>query len=147
MNENIPGFADLGLDPGLLLGVQDLGFEKPTPIQAQTIPILLSGDHDLFGLAQTGSGKTAAFGLPLLQHLDLQARGVQALVLSPTRELCVQISNDLEKFAARTEGIRILAVYGGQGSRLKSAVSVRVFRWWSLPQVVSWTSWSERPWT
>jgi ATP-dependent RNA helicase DeaD len=110
MNENLPGFADLGLNPGLLLGVQDLGFEKPTPIQAQTIPILLSGDHDLFGLAQTGSGKTAAFGLPLLQHLDLQARGVQALVLSPTRELCVQISNDLEKFAARTEGIRILAV-------------------------------------
>ena len=131
MNENLPGFADLGLDPGLLLGVQDLGFEKPTPIQAQTIPILLSGDHDLFGLAQTGSGKTAAFGLPLLQHLDLQARGVQALVLSPTRELCVQISNDLEKFAGRTEGVRILAVYGGAGiqaqiSRLRSGVQVVV---------------------
>jgi ATP-dependent RNA helicase DeaD len=131
MNSTVPGFADLGLVPGLLLGVQDLGFESPTPIQAQTIPLLLSGDHDLFGLAQTGSGKTAAFGLPLLQHLDPAAKGIQALVLSPTRELCVQIASDLHKFSARMSGIQILAVYGGAGihtqiSKLRSGVQVVV---------------------
>ncbi len=131
MHSETPGFADLGLSPGLLLGVQDLGFEKPTPIQAQTIPVLLSGDHDLFGLAQTGSGKTAAFGLPLLQHLDAEARGVQALVLSPTRELCVQITADFERFAARLDRVSVLAVYGGAGiqaqiGRLKKGVQVVV---------------------
>ena len=87
-------FTDFGLDSKLLKAIEDLGFKQPTPIQAAAFEILLSQSTDLVGLAQTGTGKTAAFGLPLLAAIDANSKKVQALVLAPTRELCLQISKD-----------------------------------------------------
>lgn len=94
-------------------GIQDLGFIAPTPIQEKAIPVLLSGDRDFVGLAQTGTGKTAAFGLPLLQQLDIKRRQPQGLVLCPTRELCLQITNDLKNFSKYLGEVSVVAVYGG----------------------------------
>ena len=89
-------FLDLGLSNELLNAVAELGFEKPTPVQARIIPTLLVEDNDVVCLAQTGTGKTAAFGLPVLEYLDTSDQTTQVLVLSPTRELCRQITQDLE---------------------------------------------------
>ncbi|WP_372794701.1 DEAD/DEAH box helicase [Pontiella sp.] len=105
-------FSDLGLSPDTLKSIQLLGFETPTPIQEQAIPILLEGSKDFVGLASTGTGKTAAFGLPLLERVDPTNDMPQAIILSPTRELCLQIADDLKKFA-RHQNISITAVYGG----------------------------------
>ncbi len=105
-------FRELGLEESLLNAVTDLGFETPTIIQEKAIAALLSGKHDLVGLAQTGTGKTAAFGLPLLQSIDADAKKVQGLILSPTRELCVQIADDLTKFA-KYKKVKNVAIYGG----------------------------------
>ena len=91
-------FADLGLEPTLLEAVHDVGYESPSPIQEQAIPPLLEG-LDMIGQAQTGSGKTAAFGLPMLQYVDPSDPDVQALVLTPTRELCIQVTQDLPALA------------------------------------------------
>jgi ATP-dependent RNA helicase DeaD len=106
-------FETLGLSKGLVESVQQLGFETPTPIQEQAIPILLKGDRDFVGLAQTGTGKTAAFGLPLLELVDDESRDTQALVLAPTRELGLQITSDLENFSEKFKKFNIVAVYGG----------------------------------
>jgi ATP-dependent RNA helicase DeaD len=106
-------FTTLGLQADVLEGITKLGFTDPTPIQQQAIPVLLTGTRDFIGLAQTGTGKTAAFGLPLLQLLDFSERRTQALILAPTRELCVQISNDIQKFASNMKGVQIVPVYGG----------------------------------
>lgn len=106
-------FESLGLQEPILKGITDLGFVSPTPIQEQAIPVLLSGDRDFVGLAQTGTGKTAAFGLPLLQQLDLKLTKPQGLVLCPTRELCLQITNDLKNFSKYLGDVSIVAVYGG----------------------------------
>ncbi|MDT8390673.1 MAG: DEAD/DEAH box helicase [Lentisphaeria bacterium] len=106
-------FQELGLSENLLRGIADLGFEIPTPVQAAVIPKLLEGDRDLIAQAQTGTGKTAAFGLPVLQRVNPSSPDTQALILAPTRELCMQISRDLEGFAKRLPGIRVTAVYGG----------------------------------
>jgi ATP-dependent RNA helicase DeaD len=106
-------FEALGLSKGLVESVQLLGFEVPTPIQEKAIPVLLEGNRDFVGLAQTGTGKTAAFGLPLLDLIDDKSRDTQALVLAPTRELCLQITNDLENFSEKVKRINIVAVYGG----------------------------------
>jgi ATP-dependent RNA helicase DeaD len=106
-------FKKLGLEPRVLEGISKLGFETPTPIQEQAIPALLTGSRDFIGLAQTGTGKTAAFGLPLLQILDFTSKKTQALVLAPTRELCVQIAKDIENFASNMKGVNIVPVYGG----------------------------------
>ncbi len=106
-------FSDLGLRQELLSAIEDLGFTQPTPIQEQAIPILLQATTDFVGLAQTGTGKTAAFGLPLLHLVDTRRREVQGLILSPTRELCLQISTDLERYSAHMPQLRICAVYGG----------------------------------
>ncbi|MFH5823238.1 DEAD/DEAH box helicase [Georgenia sp. AZ-5] len=105
-------FADLGLPAQLLDAVSDLGFTTPTDIQAEAIPVLLAG-RDVVGIAQTGTGKTAAFGLPLLAEVDPARRAVQALVLSPTRELAMQVSDAIASFAHRTRDLRVLPVYGG----------------------------------
>ena len=106
-------FNELGLSQDLLKAVADLGFENPTPIQEKTIPALLSENKDIVALAQTGTGKTAAFGLPLLGKVNENSKKTQALILAPTRELCVQISNDLKNFSKYILGLRILPVYGG----------------------------------
>jgi len=106
-------FEKLGLDPRVLEGISKLGFENPTPIQEQAIPALLTGSRDFIGLAQTGTGKTAAFGLPLLQILDFTSKKTQALILAPTRELCVQIAKDITNFASNMKGVNIVPVYGG----------------------------------
>ena len=94
-------FESLGLNGELLTAVQALGFTEPTPIQQKAIPVLLQGTRDFIGLAQTGTGKTAAFGLPLLQLIRRQDRYPQALIICPTRELCLQITGDLDKFKGK----------------------------------------------
>jgi ATP-dependent RNA helicase DeaD len=106
-------FEALGINEQLVKAVTDLGFENPSPIQEQAIPVLLEEDTDLVGLAQTGTGKTAAFGLPLLQKVDFSSRATQAIILCPTRELCVQITKDLENYAKYIQGTNIVPVYGG----------------------------------
>lgn len=106
-------FEELNLKAELLSAISDLGFTEAMPVQEQVIPLLLDGETDLIALAQTGTGKTAAFGLPILQRLDTTNRNVEALVLSPTRELCLQIATDMEKMAAHLPGVKIGAVYGG----------------------------------
>jgi len=106
-------FEELGIEEILLQGIHSLGFTEPTPLQEQAIPILLSGTKDFVGLAQTGTGKTAAFGLPLLQLVDTKARTPVALMVCPTRELCMQITKDLMNFGKFKKGIKTVAVYGG----------------------------------
>ncbi len=106
-------FEELGLSENLLKAVVELGFENPMPVQEEVIPFLLDGGGDLVALAQTGTGKTAAFGLPLLQRIDAESTDTQALILSPTRELCMQIAEDLKDYAKYSGGIRIVPVYGG----------------------------------
>ncbi|MBC7381362.1 MAG: DEAD/DEAH box helicase [Bacteroidia bacterium] len=106
-------FSDLGVEQSILNAIQELGFENPTPIQEQTIPVFLENGRDILGLAQTGTGKTAAFGLPILQLLDLRAKHIQALIICPTRELCMQISRDLATYSKNKPGINVVSVYGG----------------------------------
>lgn len=106
-------FDALGLSGQLVETIRQMGFETPTPIQEKAIPVLLQGNTDLVGLAQTGTGKTAAFGLPLIQLVDEKNRSTQALILAPTRELSVQITNDLENFSSAVKDLNIVTVYGG----------------------------------
>ena len=107
-------FADLGLEDAVLKALKDVGYETPSAIQAATIPPLLAG-RDVVGLAQTGTGKTAAFALPILARLDLAQKTPQALVLAPTRELALQVCEAFESYAAHLRGVHVLPVYGGQG--------------------------------
>jgi ATP-dependent RNA helicase DeaD len=106
-------FESTGLSQPLLQAVGNLGFTKPMPVQAEVLPILLSESTDLVGLAQTGTGKTAAFGLPLLQRIDLGRKHTQSVILCPTRELCMQITGDLQNFGRFLDGLNVVAVYGG----------------------------------
>jgi ATP-dependent RNA helicase DeaD len=106
-------FEELGLRPELLRAIKDLGFEKPTPIQERTIPAIMENKEDIVALAQTGTGKTAGFGLPIQQSVDTSLEEVQALILSPTRELCVQIGKDLESYSKYIPDIKQTTVYGG----------------------------------
>src|ERR687890_2831243 len=108
------GFADLGIDKRVLKALHDVGYETPSPIQAATIPALLEGRH-VVGLAQTGTGKTAAFAVPILSQLDLKQKEPQALVLAPTRELALQVAEAFERYAERLPGVHVLPIYGGQG--------------------------------
>lgn len=110
-------FRVLGLEGEILKGVADLGFETPSPVQEKAIPVILGEENDLVVLAQTGTGKTAAFGLPLLQKVDGKLNKIQILILSPTRELCVQIGNDLKNYAKYRPDLRITSVYGGTDIR------------------------------
>ncbi len=106
-------FNQLGIRHDIVNAISELGFENPTPIQEQSIPVLLTGSNDFVGLAQTGTGKTAAFGLPLLELLDFEENYPQALVLCPTRELCLQIANDIKNYSKKMSNVNIVAVYGG----------------------------------
>lgn len=123
-------FASLGLIDPILKALSDVGYEKPSPIQAATIPTVLAGT-DILGQAQTGTGKTAAFALPVLSNLDLSQRDPQVLVLAPTRELAIQVAEAFQKYAANLPGFRVAPIYGGQGygnqlSQLKRGVHVVV---------------------
>ncbi|RXR23366.1 DEAD/DEAH box helicase [Flavobacterium stagni] len=106
-------FEQLGLNAQLLQAIGDMGFETPSEIQEKAIPVLLEQETDLVALAQTGTGKTAAFGFPLIQKIDVDDRTTQALILSPTRELCLQITNELKQYSKYIKGLNVVAVYGG----------------------------------
>ncbi len=106
-------FEDLGLSKDTLKAVEDLGFEEPSPIQVLAVPTIMAG-RDVVGQAQTGTGKTAAFGLPIVERVDVKKRAPQALVLCPTRELCIQVAEEIGKLAARRRGLQVLPIYGGQ---------------------------------
>lgn len=124
-------FESLGLNESIVKSITELGFTSPTPIQEKAIPVLLSGTKDFVGLAQTGTGKTAAFGLPLLQLIQISDKFPQALIICPTRELCLQITNDLSTFSKHIRGLSTEAVYGGasitmQIRNLKKGVQIVV---------------------
>ncbi len=106
-------FEEMGFTPGILKSIQELGFNNPMPVQEKVIPLMLNEEKDIIALAQTGTGKTAAFGLPLVMTTDTEVNDTQALILCPTRELCMQITGDLNDFAKHTGQLKILAVYGG----------------------------------
>lgn len=106
-------FKELGISPEILKAINELGFENPMPVQAETLPVLLNNDVDLVALAQTGTGKTAAFGLPMIQKMDYSNKDTEVLVLCPTRELCIQISKDCKNYSKYIEDCIILPVYGG----------------------------------
>lgn len=107
-------FKELGVCEELLTAIAEMGYEKPMPIQEEVIPFILSDTDDLIALAQTGTGKTAAFGLPLLTMSDVSLHQIQTLILSPTRELCIQISNDLKNYSKHLKGMKVVPVYGGE---------------------------------
>ena len=124
------GFAELGLSGQVLEALDNIGYETPTPIQLQTIPVILDGG-DILGQAQTGTGKTAAFALPLLSTIDLSRAEPQVLILTPTRELAIQVAEAFQRYAACMEDFHVLPIYGGQDysgqlRRLKRGVHVVV---------------------
>jgi len=124
-------FDSMGLDPSVVEAISELGYKEPTPVQEQAIPLLLSKDTDLVALAQTGTGKTAAFGLPLISKIDVNSKNTQALILSPTRELALQISKELKGFSKYVKGLNIATVYGGasiegQRKELRSGAQIIV---------------------
>ena len=124
-------FKALGLNKALLDAVSDLGFETPSEVQEKTIPILLEDETDLVALAQTGTGKTAAFGFPLIQKIESESRTTQGLILSPTRELCLQITNEMKQYAKYVKGLNIVAIYGGasiqdQAKQIKKGAQIIV---------------------
>jgi len=106
-------FEELGVSPEILKAIKEMGYENPMPVQEEVIPYLLGNGNDVVALAQTGTGKTAAFGLPLIQKVDVKHRAPQALILCPTRELCLQIAGDLNDYSKYIDGLKILPVYGG----------------------------------
>ncbi|MBR0072820.1 MAG: DEAD/DEAH box helicase, partial [Bacteroidales bacterium] len=106
-------FEELGIEGRLLKAITEMGFEKPMPVQEQVLPLLLTQTTDLVALAQTGTGKTAAFGLPAIQRLDISTSQTEVLILSPTRELCLQIAKDLKLYSKYVQGCSVVAVYGG----------------------------------
>lgn len=124
-------FDSMGLHPSVLEAISELGYKEPTPVQEQSIPLLIQEDTDLVALAQTGTGKTAAFGLPLITRIDTSNRNTQALILSPTRELALQISKELKGFSKYIKGLNIATVYGGasiegQRKELRSGAQIIV---------------------
>ena len=106
-------FKELGLRDEVIEAITELGYENPTPIQAESIPQVLSSKTDVIALAQTGTGKTAAFGLPVINQIDVTNNNTQSIILCPTRELCLQISKDLDSYSKKIRGLRVTAVYGG----------------------------------
>jgi ATP-dependent RNA helicase DeaD len=112
-------FKELGLNHEIMESLNDLGFVEPSPIQEKVIPFILESKDDLIALAQTGTGKTAAFGLPIINQIKPNKRELQSIILCPTRELCLQITQDLTKFAKYSKGITITAVYGGESINLQ----------------------------
>ncbi|MDQ3072588.1 MAG: DEAD/DEAH box helicase, partial [Bacteroidota bacterium] len=123
-------FRSLGLSETTLKALAEKGFEEPTPIQEKTIPLFLKGENDIIGQAQTGTGKTAAFGLPLIEMIEEGAKSVQALILTPTRELAIQVSEEINSFKGKKK-MQIVPIYGGQSMdeqirRLRKGVDIVV---------------------
>ena len=114
-------FEELCLDPRIFRAVTEMGFEQASPIQAKAIPVALEG-RDMIGQAQTGTGKTAAFGIPLLQKVDPKLKKPQAIILCPTRELAIQVSDEIHRLAKYMHGVKVLPIYGGQeiGRQIRS---------------------------
>ncbi|NOR74762.1 MAG: DEAD/DEAH box helicase, partial [Draconibacterium sp.] len=110
-------FNEMGLRTEIQLAIEELGYEQPTPIQEKVVPFLLESKQDMVALAQTGTGKTAAFGLPIIEQIDIAKKSVQTLILSPTRELAMQIASDLKKYSKNVKNLRIAVVYGGSDIR------------------------------
>ncbi len=117
-SNHVAGFSELDLAPALMKAIKDVGYEQPSPIQAESIPVLLEG-KDILGQAQTGTGKTAAFALPLLSRLDLKRREPQVLVLAPTRELAIQVSEAFQTYARHIKNFHVLPIYGGQSYEIQ----------------------------
>ena len=133
-------FEELGVSPEIRKAIEEMGYENPMPVQEEVIPYLLGENNDVVALAQTGTGKTAAFGLPLLQQIDVKNRVPQSLILCPTRELCLQIAGDLNDYSKYIDGLKVLPVYGGssidsQIRSLKRGVHI----------IVSYTGTTARP--
>lgn len=126
-------FTEMGLIPELLQSIAEMGFQYPTPIQEKIIPQILTTHNDLVGLAQTGTGKTAAFGLPILQNIEMSGDDIQALILCPTRELCLQITNDFMSYARHLPAIKVSAVYGG------ASITAQIRELRDKPQIVAGT--------
>ena len=114
--DTIPAFRELGLSNSVLEALDDIGYETPSPIQAEMIPYVMEG-RDVLGQAQTGTGKTAAFALPILSQIDITVKTPQVLVLAPTRELAIQVSEAFQKYASKMKGFHVLPIYGGQDYR------------------------------
>ena len=108
---NLKTFEELGVNENIRRAIEELGFEHPMPVQEEVIPYLLGNKNDVIALAQTGTGKTAAFGLPVLQKIDAENKAIQAIILSPTRELCVQIAYDLKYCSKYINALQLVAVY------------------------------------
>lgn len=123
-------FKELGLNPMILQALEEIGFETPTPIQSKTIPHLINSGNDLIGLAQTGTGKTAAFSLPIIQQLNSNDAFIQSLILCPTRELAIQISKDIENYTKYSQGVTVVPVFGGE----RIDKQIRAIR--NMPQIV-----------
>jgi len=111
--ENKVSYRDSAIDERIIRAVEEMGFETMTPIQEQAIPVMLEG-RDLIGQAQTGTGKTAAFGIPIIQKIDPEEKGLQAIILCPTRELAIQAAEEIRRFAKYMHEVKVLPVYGGQ---------------------------------
>ncbi len=139
MTQETAGFAALGLHPNVLAAIAAVGYEEPSPIQAQSIPVILEG-HDMIGQAQTGTGKTAAFALPLLSQIEPSRRVPQVLVLVPTRELALQVATAFETYSKQMPGVGVIAVYGGapMGPQLKALRQAP--RSWSPPRAACATT-------
>jgi ATP-dependent RNA helicase DeaD len=123
-------FKDLGLNPMVLQALDELGFEQPTAIQNKTIPHLINSDQDVIALAQTGTGKTAAFSLPVIQKLDEHDKNVQALILCPTRELAIQVANDIQQFTKYMHEVSVVPIYGGE------RIDLQIRKMKKRPQIV-----------
>mgnify|MGYP000228353835 FL=1 len=114
--QNLKTFEELGVSEAIRRAISEIGYEQPMPVQEEVIPYLLGVGNDVIALAQTGTGKTAAYGLPVLQKVNPDDRRTQAVILSPTRELCLQIAGDLKEYSRYIDNLHVLAVYGGSFS-------------------------------
>ena len=113
-------FSSMGLNEPIISAIKKLGFKNPTEVQLKSIPLLIDKPKDIISLAQTGTGKTAAFGLPILHHLEIKSKNTQALIIAPTRELCLQITSELEKYSINLSGLNIVSIYGGSSIQEQS---------------------------
>ena len=120
-------FEELGVCPEILKAITELGYEHPMPVQEEVIPLLLNEKTDIVALAQTGTGKTAAFGLPVIQKTDLSVNQPQTLILSPTRELCLQIAGDLNDYSAHIDGLKFFPYTGDRASKAKYVHSKKAY--------------------